>query len=64
MKKLAEALAGLGVIGIIILVLVLMFAMPLIFIWSANSLFGLQIAYTPWTWFVALVFLGCVRGGT
>jgi len=35
---------------------------PLAFIWSANTLFNLKIAYTAWNWLVAVVFLGCVRG--
>ncbi len=35
---------------------------PLAFIWSANTLFNLKIAYTGWNWLVAVVFLGCVRG--
>jgi hypothetical protein len=40
--------------GLLVAVLV---AGPLITIWSLNTLFGLGIAYTFWTW-LAVVFLG------
>jgi hypothetical protein len=42
--------AGLIILGLIVLLVVT----PLVSIWSANTLFGLNIAYTFWTWFAAL----------
>jgi len=46
-----------------ILTLALMFfiAVPLVLIWSVNTLFGAGIEYTPWTWLAALI-LGALIG--
>jgi cyanate permease len=45
-------------IAIWIAVIVILVAIgPLLTIWSLNTLFGLSIAYTFWTW-LAVVFLG------
>jgi hypothetical protein len=54
--------AGAGVSIGIGLFIVLIIIGPLAFVWSANTLFNLNIAYTAWNWLVAVVFLGCVRG--
>ena len=39
-----------AIIGAILVLLALMFASPLLTIASLNTLFGLNIAYTVWTW--------------
>lgn len=46
---------------ILLLILVIVFA-PLLTIWSLNTLFGLGIAYTFWTW-AAVVWLQMVTFG-
>jgi hypothetical protein len=53
---------GAGVSIGIALLIVLIIIGPLLFMWSANTLFGTKIAYTGWNWLVSVVFLGCVRG--
>ena len=40
-----------AIIGAILVLLALMFVSPLLTIASLNTLFGLNIAYTVWTWF-------------
>lgn len=42
-----------------LLIIVLIIAGPLITIWSLNTLFGLGIAYTFWTW-LAMAWIGAV----
>ena len=44
-----------------VVVLVIIFG-PLLTIWSLNTLFGLGIAYTFWTW-LATVVLSSILGG-
>lgn len=39
-----------GIIGLIILALCLLVASPFLTIASLNTLFGLNIGYTVWTW--------------
>ena len=46
-------------VGFGLLLLVLIAVGPFITIWALNTLFGLGIAYTFWTW-VAVVWLGLV----
>jgi hypothetical protein len=65
-SKLAGFLKALGIgtgvsIGIILFVALIIVG-PLLFIWSVNTLFNFQIAYTAWNWFVAVILLGCIRG--
>ena len=50
-----QLIAGMGIVGIIILVLVLGILWPLVVIWAVNTLFSLGIAYTFWTWLAVLV---------
>ena len=47
---------------ILFLILVIIFA-PLISIWSLNTLFGLGIAYTIWTWAATIWLQGIALGG-
>lgn len=47
---------------ILVLIVVIVFA-PLLTIWSLNTLFGLGIAYTFWTW-LATVWLQMVTFGS
>ena len=47
---------------ILFLVAVIIFA-PLISIWSLNTLFGLGIAYTFWTWAAIMWLQGIAFGG-
>jgi len=46
-----------NIIGIGLLLLLLIIVGPFITIWSLNTLFGLGIAYTFWTW-LAMMCLG------
>ena len=39
-----------AVVGALVALLALMFVSPLLTIASLNTLFGLNIAYTVWTW--------------
>ena len=39
-----------AIIGAILVLIALMFVSPLLTIASLNTLFGLNIAYTVWTW--------------
>lgn len=50
-------------LGLILLAVLLIIAGPLITIWSLNTLFGLGIAYTFWTW-LAMVWLSLVTFGS
>jgi len=45
------------IIGFGVLILLLIIAGPFITIWALNTLFGLAIAYTFWTW-LAMICLG------
>jgi hypothetical protein len=47
------------IVGFGLLLLVLIAVGPFITIWALNTLFGLGIAYTFWTW-LAVVWLGLV----
>lgn len=47
------------IMGFILFLVVLVLIGPFITIWALNTLFGLGIAYTFWTW-VAVVWLGLV----
>lgn len=49
------------IILIALLILVLVIVGPFITIWSLNTLFGLGIAYTVWTW-LAMAWLGLALG--
>lgn len=40
-------------LGIILVVVCLLLLAPFISIWSVNTLFGVNIAYTFWTWMAA-----------
>jgi len=50
-------------IGLILLIVALIILGPLATIWSLNTLFGLGIAYTFWTW-LAAVWLSMVTFGS
>ena len=39
-----------AIIGAVLVLIALMFVSPLLTIASLNTLFGLNIAYTAWTW--------------
>jgi hypothetical protein len=45
------------IVALVVLLIVLLAIGPLLTIWSLNTLFGLGIAYTFWTW-LAVIFLG------
>lgn len=47
----------------ILLILILSILSPFVFIWSLNTLFGLNIAYGFFEWLSALFFLGMINGG-
>jgi hypothetical protein len=47
------------IVGLVLLIAVLVLIGPFVTIWALNTLFGLGIAYTFWTW-VAIVWLGLV----
>lgn len=43
-----------------LLALVILISGPLAGIWALNTLFGLGIEYTPWTWLAALIVMATV----
>lgn len=45
----------LGIAGIVVVAIVLIFLWPLAVIWALNTLFVLGIPYTFWTWLAVLV---------
>jgi hypothetical protein len=45
------------IVALVLLVVVLAIFGPFVTIWALNTLFGLGIAYTFWTW-LAVIFLG------
>lgn len=47
---------------IIIVALILALVSPILFIWSLNTLFGLNIAYGFLEWLAALLLVGMVTG--
>jgi len=47
-----------GVSALIVLGVLLIIFAPFIVIWALNTLFGLGIAYTFWTWLAALIITG------
>jgi len=49
---------NLGAAGIILLIILLIIFMPFAIIWAVNTLFGLGIAYTFWTWLATVVLTG------
>lgn len=51
------------VIFLIFVLILLIILGPLATIWSLNTLFGLSIAYTFWTW-LAMVWLSMVTFGS
>ena len=50
------------IIGFGVLILLLIIVGPFITIWALNTLFGLGIAYTFWTW-LAMICLGLFFNG-
>ncbi len=57
------AFTGLGIIAIVTLVVALVILGPLAIIWALNTLFGLGIAYTFWTWLAVLVLSATINSG-
>ncbi len=57
------AFTGLGIIAIVALVVALVILGPLAIIWALNTLFGLGIAYTFWTWLAVLVLSATINSG-
>lgn len=49
-------------ISIIVIALLFVIFMPLLVIWSLNTLFGFTIAYNLATWFAVLVLGMFIRG--
>lgn len=47
---------------LILFLLAMVIAVPFINIWAINTLFGLGIAYTFWTWLASLIVTGLIRG--
>ena len=46
----------------IVIILIMTFVSPILFIWSLNTLFALNIAYGFLEWLAALLILGALRG--
>ena len=46
--------------GLIILIILLVVFGPLMTIWALNTVFGLNIAYTFWTWLGTLILQATV----
>lgn len=56
-----EIISGpLAVIAIVLLIAGAIIVIPLLTIWSLNTLFGLSISYTIKTWFAALALSSLV----
>ena len=53
-----------ALIAIIVLCLILLACVPLLLIWSLNTLFGLGVAYSFKTWLATLVLAGAVGGAS
>jgi hypothetical protein len=49
---------------IILIIVMLVIAFPLCFIWSLNTLFALGIEYTFWNWLAALLLGSFVQSST
>lgn len=64
-SSMSEAFAAaIGITGIVILILLLIILGPVIGIWTINTLFHTNTAYTFWTWLAAFLFFGSLRGVT
>lgn len=50
------------VVGIVFVLLIIAIVSPLLFIWSLNTLFGLQIAFGFFEWLAALLLIGALKG--
>ncbi len=50
------------VFWLIVVILIMAFVSPILFIWSLNTLFALNIAYGFLEWLAALLILGALRG--
>lgn len=50
----------LGIVLLLVLIVALVIAGPLLVIWSINTLFGLGIAYTVWTWLAAFILSAAI----
>lgn len=50
------------VVTIIIVAIILTIVSPILFIWSLNTLFGLNIAYGFFEWLAALLLVGVATG--
>lgn len=60
----AKLITAIGITGVLLLVIVLIATGPLIIIWSLNTLFDLQIAYTFWTWLAAFCLAASLKAST
>lgn len=47
----------------IIIVLIVLISLPIVTIWSMNTLFALDIAYNFWTWLAAFWLTALLTGG-
>ena len=56
----SDAIKIVGLIGLIILLIIFG---PLATIWALNTVFGLYIAYTFWTWLGTLVLQSIIVSG-
>jgi len=65
----SNLLTSLGVIGIALLFVVVIFIGPMLFLWSINSLAELggssfYIEHSVWSYFVSLVFLAVMKASS
>lgn len=58
----ALGLASIG--GGIVIVVLLVILWPLVIVWALNTIFGLGIAYTFWTWLAMLILTGTFSRAT
>lgn len=56
-KDIDPLVFGFMLAGIVMLFTALVVIVPLALIWALNTLFGLGIPYTIWTWFAAAFLL-------
>lgn len=48
-------------VGLLLLIVVLIIVGPFLTIWALNTLFGLGIAYTFWTWLATVILATAIK---
>ena len=64
MARAGDSLIGAGVVFLIVAAVAFILVGPFITIWSLNTLFDLEIAYTFWTWLAMAWFAAVFAANT